>query len=65
MKPYILFNELGTWYHTPRENFTAHLRNARKVQRWDGFESVAEIREYWNKYLGNFDEDVEVNQSEV
>lgn len=65
-KPYIMFNEYGTWYHTTRENFTAYLRNARKIQKWDGFETVAEIREYWNKYLGgNFDNDVEVIQSEV
>ena len=60
MKPYVMFNNFGTWYHTDRENFTAYLRNARKVQKWDGFKAVAEIREYWNEYLGNFDDDVEV-----
>lgn len=66
MKPYVLFNEWGTWYHTTRTNFNNYLRNTRQIQKWEGFADVAEIREYWNRYLpGNFDDDVEVIQSEV
>lgn len=47
----VIFRELGTLYLTDEENYTARIRNARKVTNCKAFDSAEEIIEYFIKYF--------------
>lgn len=53
----VIYKALGIYYATTERNFYAQIRNARLVQRLDGFNSAAEIIKYYCKYFGSKAED--------
>lgn len=48
---FVIWKQNGAWYSTEEWNYHAFVRDARKVQRWDGFETAEEIMDYWHKYF--------------
>ena len=44
-------------YVTTKENYDSRIKDARKIYKMDGFSTVQEIIDYWQKYFGVQPED--------
>lgn len=62
MKKFVIYSENiplygRTFYVTSKENYDSRIQDARKIHKMDGFSTVQEIIDYWQKYFGVQPED--------
>lgn len=62
MKKFVIYSENiplygRIFYVTNKENYDSRIQDARKIHKMDGFSTVQEIIDYWQKYFGVQPED--------
>ena len=53
----VIYNNLGTWCCTTKENYYARIQNTRAIKRLEDFNSPEEIIAYYCKHFGSMPED--------
>lgn len=57
MSKNIIYKQMDVLCITTEENYHTRIRDARKIQKMDGFNTPEEVIEYYNRWFGTTDDD--------